>query len=267
MSRTNTNDEFIRKRVERQRRIRKRRLIIFFIFFIFTLICTGIALSLTVFFPIEKINISGSSVYEAKQIEAVSGIEIGDNLFVLSKSGIENKLRKQLPYIETITLKRELPGTINITVTDADEFAVYMSDSGYYTVSKSGWVLNRSNQKPENLFYVTGADIECEIGSEMIFLEEKQKEILTSISDSLSKKKITTDYININDITSLKIGVEGRFSVELGNANNLEEKINHLSGMLKNIGETRTGKINLSMWQKGDTKGTFVEGKLENSSS
>lgn len=263
MSRQQPRDEFIRKRMERQKKIRKRRLIVFFIFLIILLLCVGIALSLTVFFPIEKINISGSKVYTSKQIEDASGVDIGDNLFVLTKSGIEMQLKEKLPYVEKIKLKRQLPDTLNITVTDADEYACYVVDGKYYTVSKSGWVLKQTAEAPENLFMISGSKAECNVGSEIVFKEEKEEQLLLELMNTLSLKKIKTDYIDITDSISLKIGVEGRFTVELGTSNNIEEKINHLNGMLESLGEEKTGKINLSMWTSNNTTGTFVEGKIE----
>ena len=67
-------DEFIKKRVERQKKIRKRRLIAFFIIFIIMLLCAGAVLSLTVFFPIESISIKGSEIYTAEEILEASKI-------------------------------------------------------------------------------------------------------------------------------------------------------------------------------------------------
>ena len=264
MSRKQVNDEFIRRRIERQRRIRKRRLIIFLIFLIILLIITGAILCLTVFFPISAINVKGSAVYTEAEIQKASGVDIGDNIFVLSETGIENQLRKELPYIESIKLKRKLPDKINITVKDAEEYAVYEYEGKYYTVGFDGWVLKCTAEVNENVALISGAKVKGEVGSKIIFEEERQQEFINQIKDALNQKSITVDYIDIRDFTSLKIGIEGRFAVELGTSNDVEEKINHLFGMIQKIDNTKTGKINLSMWQKGETKGTFVEGKLEN---
>ena len=125
MKREVPRDEFIRKRQERQKKIRKRRIRAFFILFILTALCFGAVLCLTVFFPIEKVVIKGSKIYSVDEIFKNSDIESGDNLFVVSRSKTEQNLKSKLPYIESITFKRELPGTLNITVKDATEFAVY----------------------------------------------------------------------------------------------------------------------------------------------
>lgn len=256
-------DEFTRRRLERQRRIRKRRLFIFFCFMLFLLLCTAVVLSFTVFFPIEKINASGSTVYTAEQLEAECGVEKGDNLLSVSRAGITAKLKKRLPYVESVKLKKKLPDTLSITVTDAEEYCCYELDGKYYTVSRVGWVLKQGDSPPEGVFTVKGCKAECAVGTELAFEKERESELVTEIIEALSEKEIKIDYIDISDLISLKIGVEGRFTVELGTSNYIDGKINHLSGMLSSIGEEKQGKINLSMWTDTDTKGTFVEGKNE----
>lgn len=256
-------DEFIRKRVERQRRIRKRRLIIFFIVFIILLLCVGVVLSLTVFFPIEKINVSGSKVYNSADIQKHSGVLIGDNLFVASEERAEQQLKAKLPYVESITFERKLPGTLNIKVTDADEYIAYYKNNSYFTVSKSGWVLKKDSEPPDKLFTVSGVDVKLNVGEQIIFNKNSDKEILNEIIDTLNENDIKINKIDLTDRISLSINVEDRFTVDLGNANNIQEKIKHLSGMIKNIAPEKGGKINLSMWTSTNTTGTFVEGSAE----
>lgn len=258
MKKPQPNDEFLRKRMERQRRLRKRRLIVFFIFFIALLLCVGVVLTLTVFFPIEKINISGSKVYTAEQIEKASSIDLGDNLFLFSKKQILFELKEKLPFIESVKIKRTLPDTLNIKVTDAEEFMTYSYKNKYYTVSESGWVLSELDEPASNLPVIKGVKVDCKVGTEINYNDSKQKELIDIITKTLSKEKIKVDYVDISDKVNLSLGVEGRFTVELGTSNDLEEKILHLASMIKNSDGQKQGKINLSMWTSNNKEGTFV---------
>lgn len=258
MKKAQPKDEFLRKRMERQRRIRKRRLIIFFSFFIVFLLCVGVALSLTIFFPIEKLNIVGSKIYSAEEIENISGINIGDNLFAINKASLLSKLKSKLPYIDGVDIERKLPSTLIIKVKDADEYASFELEDKYYIVSKSGWVLNESDTVNESLILIKGADVKCKIGTEMKIINSEQEEQIIEIADVLSKTGINTNYIDITDPISLTLGVEERFTVELGSPNNLEEKIKQLASMIKSIDSNKSGKINLSMWTSANKKGTFI---------
>ena len=126
MKRTVENDEFLKKRKARQRRIRKRRMIIGFSLFLILLAVVGIILSLTVLFPINNISAKGSERYTAEQIISSSGIKLGDNLFVSSVK--TDALREKLPYIQRVKIKRTLPDSIAITVKDAVPYACHLTE-------------------------------------------------------------------------------------------------------------------------------------------
>lgn len=256
-------DEFIRKRMERQRRIRKRRLTIFFCFLIIVLLCVAATLSLTVFFPIENLSASGSAVYTSEQILKASEVEKGDNLFATSRSQTEERLKEKLPYIDSVRLERVLPGTLKITVTDAEEYACLCVDGRYYTVSQSGWVLKENSQIPENLFCVFGLKAECEVGSAVAVASDGASALVERIVTALKQSKLNINFVDITDNVTLSLKVEGRFEVNLGTANNIEEKIKHLAAMIESIDPEKSGSINLSMWTSNNTKGTFVEKHTE----
>ena len=257
MKREVPRDEFIRKRQERQKKIRKRRIKAFFILFMLVTLCVGAVLCLTVFFPIEKVVIDGSKIYSVEEIFNNSKIESGDNLFLVSRSKTEQNLKSKLPYIESITFKRELPGTLNITVKDATEFAVYEVKEQYYTVSRSGWVMKKSGEKPEKLTCIKGNEIVCKVGSQIVYEDPTQKELIDTIWNSLKDAKIDADLIDTTGKINITLRVEGRFTVDLGNNSFLEEKIKHLAGMIKEMPAENEGKIDLSMWTNDNSKGSF----------
>lgn len=250
-------DEFIRKRIERQKRIRKRRLIALFCFIIILLFCVLAVLCVTVFFPIENIKASGSALYTSEQIIENSGIKSGDNLFTVSQKNAEKSLKSELPYIDEVKIKRELPSTLIITVKDAEEYACYNVGGAYYTVSESGWVLNVGDSPPEKLFVINGADVKCKVGVEAVFNDTGQKELIDRIADAIEKEDIALDSIDVTDVLQITVKVDSRFEVLFGTSNSLEEKIRHLGGMLENIDASKSGKINLSMWTDSNPQGTF----------
>lgn len=259
MSKIDYTDEFLRKRKERQKKARKRRLIAWFIFIMFLLLAVGVVLSLTVLFPIKNISFSGSKIYTEQQIFDASGIKLEDNLFTVSKKDTLDKLREKLPFIETVEFKRTLPDTLNVTVSDAKKYACYQSGDKYYTVSHKGWVLEETEERTENVFLVIVEDIECSVGKELIYKNDKTKSLIDEIVNYLNSEEISIDYVDVSNELNLKVGVEARFEVEFGNDNFLESKIKHLNGMIDGIEENKSGTINLSMWNSQNRQGTFVQ--------
>lgn len=256
-----TEDEFIKKRKARQRKIRKRRIARGFILFLILLVIVGTVLSLTVLFPIKTVKASGSKLYTSEQLASASGIKKGDNLFTASVD--EETLKYTLPYVESVKIKRTLPDTVTLTVTDAKEYACYYAGGRYYAVSRSGHVLNCYDSMPDDIFEIRAPDVKCEVGRELKLSDEKSGELTEEILGIAEELKINITCLDITDELAITLKAEKRFTVNLGTANYLENKLAHLSGMLKSIGSEKTGKINLSMWSNSHTEGTFVEGNSE----
>lgn len=251
-------DEFLRKRAIRQKKIRKRRLKIFFTFLVISLLITTVALCLTVFFPIEKINFTGSKMYSESQLSEASDIEKGDNLFTVPKSKVEQRLKKKLPFVDKIEINRRLPDTLNVKVFDAEEYACYFVDNKYYVVSESGWILKTVPEQPTNVYTVIGSKAKCKVGTEIEFADEKLEALSDEITKVLGDTKISVDSIDISDSLSIILQVESRFEVKLGTSNYMAEKIRHLAGMIKEIDPSKSGNIDLSMWTNDNSRGTFT---------
>lgn len=259
MKKTELNDEFLRKRKERQRKIKKRRLRIFSVFLIFMLITIAVILSLTVLFPIKNITSNGSKIYGEKDIVNSCGISVGDNLFSVSEKSVLQILKQKLPFVENVRFERVLPDTLKIKVTDAKEYACYKTDEKYYTVSKTGWTLAQYDEMPKNVILIVSDAVKCKVGSEVEFSAEDLHKTAQNIIDLLQKYDISINYVDLTDNIALSAMIEGRFIVNFGTSSDMEYKIKHLNSMIKEIGEKSTGKINLSMWSSQNTQGTFVE--------
>ncbi len=253
-------DEFLEKRKARQRKARKKRFIASCIFIAIISLITAVILCLTVFFPINKISASGSKVYTNDEIVSNSGIKVGDNIFTFGQKHATERIRNKLPFIEKVEFVRTLPDTLKIKVTDAKPYYCYLQDGVYYNVSKSGWVLEKVKEKQSNVFEIRLSGVKCTIGNEIVFKDEEAKKRLESMVSLLSENKLKIDYVDVTNFITLKVGVEGRFDVDFGTENSLENKIMHLKGMIEEIPENESGSINLSMWNtQKPPQGIFVK--------
>ena len=71
-----------------------------------------------VFFRVDTINVQGNSRYTQEEIVAASGIEQGDNMFLINKFQVIDQMISQLTYLDDVTIRRGLPSTLNVTVTE-----------------------------------------------------------------------------------------------------------------------------------------------------
>lgn len=258
-----TREDIARRRAARQKRIRKRRLIIALIFLLITAVVVGAVMSVTVLFPVTNVTASGSKIYSEAQIVKSSGVNSEDNLFTLTQKEVIRSLQRALPYIDTVSLERSLPGSIHIKVTDAKEYACYKIDDMYYAVSSKGMVLKQYDSPPENTFNIVCGGVTCRIGSPIIFEDENMNALIDELINLLDSHNIKTESIDVTDKYNITVMADGRFEVLLGTESDLDRKIAHLESMIKSIEPERSGKINLSMWTSKKTEGSFTENREE----
>ncbi len=247
-----------KRRKARQRKARRRRLKICFVLFLFAAFVTLGIMCFTVFFPIKRISVTESQNYSKAEIIKASGLTTKDNLFVVSEEKIEDNIRKKLPYIDSIELKRNLPDAVVITVTDAKEQCCYNVGKEYLVVSQSGYVLKSQQECPENIFEIVTSGVSGKVGEQIKYKNSAESEMALAMVTFLENKKINVDKIDVTNLLNLTVDVENRFCVNFGNDDYLEQKTAHLLGMIEEIGD-RKGDIDLSMWTPDHSQGSFVE--------
>lgn len=246
------------RRKARQKRARRKRLKICFIFFLIASLITLAIMSFTVFFPIKRISVSGSQIYSKAEIIKASGLSTDDNLFVVSEEKIEQSIRKKLPYIDSVSLKRNLPDAVVLTVKDAKEYSCIEVAQKYYIISQSGYVLKEQSESPENVFKIITSGAKCEIAKMVEYKSQVESELVATMVQLLENKGINIDSVDVSSALNLTVNVEDKFVVKMGTDEFLEQKIAHLRSMIDSIGD-RKGEINLSMWTPNNSQGSFVE--------
>ena len=126
------NERIVNRTAQRRKKNKRKKLIIRSAIFCLFLVI-GVVLVLTMFFNINEITVTGDAVYSVDDITSKSGVEIGDNLIFISKDEINEKISTELPYVESVKVKRHLPSGLEIVITKTEaEYAII--ENGYYTL-------------------------------------------------------------------------------------------------------------------------------------
>ncbi|MDR0886912.1 MAG: FtsQ-type POTRA domain-containing protein [Clostridiales Family XIII bacterium] len=130
---------------KRKKRKKKHYLLKFFITII---VLVGIYFFATSsFFNIVTIDVDAASHYTAAQIEELSGIKRGHNIFKTSMHEADKKLMKD-PYIQEVKISRHLPDTIQIIVSERMEVAGVKNNDDYIIIDGTGEVLRHTAEAP-----------------------------------------------------------------------------------------------------------------------
>ena len=103
----------------------------------FIVICAALVFGMSVFFRVSNIEVNGANRYTREEIIAASGIENGDNLMLVNRSAVAQKIYSKMIYIGKVNVERKLPNTILIEITESDSIAVVESESGLWLVDSN----------------------------------------------------------------------------------------------------------------------------------
>ena len=108
-------------------------------------ICGAVVAALTLFFRVDTIRVTGNDRYTEDEVIQASGIQLGDNLFLLNKYEAARSIAEKLPYIdiEDIWIRRELPDTLLIDVAECGTPLAVIQDGSAWLVSPKGKIVEQ----------------------------------------------------------------------------------------------------------------------------
>ncbi len=224
--------EQMRKRSRRRERLFR---LLGRLLFIGVLLAAAI-LALTVFFKVDTISIEGSIKYSAEEIIAGMDVKKGDNLYLWNKVKIRDALLERFPYLQTVQIRRRLPDTIVVTVTESKAVLAVPSDGGYYLISGQGKVLEQTDSDG-GLPVATGVSLMGMQPGQMI------EQSVDAYTDALLTVLLTldaadmleeTDFINLQSLTDVRIGYLKRFDIRVGTVEELPYRLRFAQTVIEN---------------------------------
>lgn len=242
-----------RRKQNKKRRLKNkvRKALLGIIFFV-VLIAVGAVLSLTVFFKTESITVSGSGIYSQEQIVNASSINIGENLILIDSKDASSRITTQLPYIYNVKIKKQLPATVKITVTDATaEFAIDNGNDTFILADDNYKVLETAaaEQSADSIVIKDAAVKTAEPGKRIEFEDETASDCINKIVEAINATGMTgVTAISSRDVNNNYIIFDNRITFELGACEDLEIKIKRGVLVCDELNETNPsirGNINL----------------------
>lgn len=194
---------------------------------IISFVAVGTVLSLTVFFHIDTINVSGNKIYEKDEILAQCTIDKGENLFLSDTETARQMLEQNLPYIYNAEIRRKLPYTIEIKITEAvPAYSIRNKDKTFILLDDNFKVLENKAKKAKGIS-ISKAEIEnADLGRTITFKNKDVGKCLSQLSQVVNDNKfdeITAIYCN--NISDNYVVYDKRIEFKLGTCDDLENKI------------------------------------------
>lgn len=257
--------QHLRKIVQRkERRARLTKIIAVLL----SLVC-GV-LALTAFFRVEQLEIVGLTRYDTQDVLNTFGIKQGDNLFFCDSLRGQKRLLAQYPYFESVSVERDLPSRMVVTVKEAQPIAaVNSTQGGWFVLDKDCRVLERTDQEgAKDAAEVLGLRTPgAEPGQTLPAEDPDVLEALKTLANGLDKVGLggKATLYNLQDLDSIWFLYEERFAVCVGNTKNLDHKLAILQALVTGdqFSPSDKGSINLALGDRAITNTSLSAGEVE----
>lgn len=245
------------------RRRRRGRFVFLYKLLSVLVICGVVIAALTLFFRVDSVEIQGNQRYTADEIRRESGVETGDNLFLLNKYRIAGSLLSKLPYIEQVRISRRLPDHLVIRVTECSTVLAITQGGSAWLVSPSGKIVAQTAEsEASNYAVIDGCQLLSPSVGSGIAMETAlsgRQESLLSLLKQLEKYEMLdqTNAIHLGDASILTMAYAGRFTVEFAYGADYSYKLQNLQAVIGKLESNETGTINLLV----DGKANFIPSK------
>ena len=158
---------------EQHKKRRKKRINPFLVILAFIFLLIGaFVFSRSSFFHVEQFDVEGNAYYTDDEILLMGGCETGKNIFWdIDSKKIRSRLLQDA-YMEDVKVRRLLPHTVKITVTERAQTAAIAYGDKYVVIDAAGIVLRKAGVDPK-VTVLKGLTISKLSMGEPIEIEEK----------------------------------------------------------------------------------------------
>ena len=243
------------------RRRRQGRFSFLYKILVFIAICGAIAVALALFFKVDKVTVTGNSRYSADKIVEAAGIQTGDNMFFLNKYKASEQITTALPYVETVQIRRQLPDTLVVTVTECTAPAAVQQDGKLWLLSGDGKIVDSKTGDGKQYAMVKGLSLlEPQVGSDIQVPDEEQSsaQLLLTLLGLLRDKGMLADVqsIDLSDSATVILRYLDRFDVTFRWDADFDYKLDYLLAVVERLEINEKGAIDMT--QEG--KASFIPG-------
>lgn len=187
-------------------------------------------------FNIKEIKVSNSNKVSEEEIILLSGIKTNENMFKFFKLKAIEKIKTN-PYIEDVTIHRQLNGIIDIQVTErVATFMLAIAEEQFGYINNQGYILDINNQAIEKPL-LTGYQTESiEVGNRLDIVDLKKLNNIIKIVNTAEEKQISDKITKIdfedNQDILITMESEGKL-IHFGNEKNINDKFVKLMAVLE----------------------------------
>lgn len=238
-------------------------------------VVVALILGISVFFKVEKVEVSGCSQYSAWSIREASDIEDGANLLTFSRARAAGKIIAAFPYVDSVRIGIKLPGTVTIEVKEVQvTYSLQADDGGWWLVSSSGKVVAQATAEiAQEHTLIQGVKLDSpQVGQQaqakesdedrrdeqgnvipITVTQAQRLQTALDIAQYLEENEIIgqADSVNVADLGNLELWYGEQYKVLLGDTTQLGYKVRLMKNTISS-GQISSGILDVTLTVQKD---------------
>ncbi len=211
-------------------------------------------------FRVSSVKVEGNGEYDVKKIIQVSGIDKGQNLYLIDSENVERSVSSVFPKVSAVEVVREVPNTVRLKVT-VDQAKYYTEIEGqFFALSDNLRVIDRTYTKQDmterypGIIKLTCAKLtRVVVGSDLVFENsaylKATKNLIAAVEASEVSDIVTS--IDVSDRFNMYVVCESRLKSNVGDNDNMELKLRFMNEIVKDLGAGVHGTIDIKNVETG----------------
>lgn len=193
------------------------------------------ALVFFVGFRVTKVQIEGNQYYTDEEIKkmVLDAPNAGNSILVMLTKTEEKTKDAQM--IDHVTIKRKNRNTIVVNVKEKQMVGCLEFQGQYVNFDRQGVIQIITDEQMEGVPLIDGLSVKSvKVGQKLKGINTKKLNTILSVGKMLEKSEQKPDRLVFNDMNQLVL-YYGDVEVRLGSDENMDEKMNRLSGILPQL--------------------------------
>ena len=219
----------------------------------FLVVIMAVIFVMSIFFRVTDIQVEGNEHYTDQEIIKAVVIEEGDNLFFFDRIAATSRVFAKLPYIEEVSVERQLPNKVIISVQECKALAYLQVGDEEWAIDYSCKILGKATaEETGDLIPILGVSPGTLMIGEKLTTADGNEELVNFISEvlyQLQERGLApqVNKIDFSNAYSVRIAFgDGRYTFKIGGSSNVEYKFGMLVSVMSQLKEGDVGTIDVS---------------------
>ncbi len=216
------------------------------------------------YFRVATVQVEGASQLQAEEILQAGGISEGMSIFLFGEREISSQIKDQLPRLEEVNIKRELPDTVVIEVIERQPAGYVMTADGFWLIDTRGVSMAYTDNPEKDYPLISGIDGRKVIPGALIDCPARVEALQNFFKVWPGDGRLEIEKLDLQESYNLVAYTSDGLEIWFGEGDNMEHKMQLIENSLPYIDPATEARLDVRCGKRLVVSGSAVireEGK------